>query len=91
MALRYHIDGTHDPVAPYIDNQPITHNLLGLIRRERTAVHVVFGEAIRHAGHSRKQMAELSRAAIVEALRGPDQIPLAQRVAAPQRAMQAAL
>jgi len=90
VALRYHIDGTHDPVAPYIDNQPITHNLLGLIRRERTAVHVVFGEAIRHAGHSRKQMAELSRAAIVEALRGPDQIPLAQRVAAPQRAMQAA-
>lgn len=85
VTLHYHIDGDYDPIAPYIDNQPISHNLFALIGRERTAVHVVFGAAIPHAGHSRKQMAELSRAAIVEALRDPGQILLAHRVAAPER------
>jgi 1-acyl-sn-glycerol-3-phosphate acyltransferase len=89
VTLRYHIDGEFDPVAPYTDNQPIVRNLLALIRRERTAVHVVFGSAIAHEGLSRKQMAEMSRAAVVGGLRDPRQAPLVHRADATQGAVPA--
>ena len=82
VALRYHIDGEFDPVAPYTDQQSLAENLRGLITRERTQVHVVFGEPISLRDHSRKEIAELARTAIVEALRDPDQLPLARRALA---------
>jgi 1-acyl-sn-glycerol-3-phosphate acyltransferase len=77
VALRYHIDGEHDPVAPYTDQQSLGENLLGLILRRRTTVHVVFGEPIVLQGHSRKQIAELARGNILHALQDPIQRPLA--------------
>jgi len=83
VALRYHIDGEFDPVAPYIDNQPISQNLRGLITRDHTAVHVVFSPAITLSGHSRKEVAELARSAILATLEGPEQIPLGKRAGTP--------
>jgi len=82
VALRYHIDGEFDPLAPYTDRQSLADNLRGLLTRERTQVHVVFGEPVSLRDHSRKEVAELARATIVEALKSPDQIPLARRTAA---------
>ena len=79
VALRYHIDGAFDPVAPYTDKQSLGANLRGLIGRERTQVHVVFGEPISLRDHSRKEVAELARSAIVDALNGSDQTPLDSR------------
>jgi len=81
VALRYHIDGEHDLLAPYTDNQSILENLRGLITREYTEVNVVFGAPIQHDGHSRKQIAELARDKIVGILNGPAQVPLRRRVA----------
>ncbi|MDJ0741667.1 MAG: lysophospholipid acyltransferase family protein [Gammaproteobacteria bacterium] len=71
VALRYHIAGAHDPVAPYTDQQSLSSNLRGLLARERTQVHVVFGAAITLRGHTRKQVAELARAAVRDGLRAP--------------------
>jgi len=82
VTLRYHIDGEFDPIAPYTDRQSLAENLRGLITRERTQVHVMFGEPISLRDHSRKEIAELARAAIVEALGSPDQVPLARRAIA---------
>ncbi len=79
VALRYHIDGDHDPVAPYTDQQSLGENLRGLILRRRTTVHVVFGEPIVLQSHSRKQIAELARGDIVRALQDPTQRPLRPR------------
>jgi len=81
--LRYHIDGAHDPVAPYIDNQSIAQNLRNLITRDRTQVNVVLGQPISLDGHSRKEISELTRTAITDALQGPEQIPLSNRSRAP--------
>lgn len=82
VALRYHVDGELDPVAPYTDDQSLGTNLAALIRRERTQVHVVFGEPIMLREHSRREIAELARDEIVQALNSPDQIPLARRAIA---------
>lgn len=79
VALRYHVDGEYDPVAPYTDQQSLGTNLRGLLGRERTQVHVVFGEPIPLRGHTRREVAELARSAIVQALNSPDQTPLARR------------
>lgn len=76
VTLRYHIDGEHDPVAPYTDQQTLAANLRGLLLRERTQVHVVFGEPISLSDHSRKEVAELARNAVVAALREPAGIML---------------
>ena len=78
VALRYHVRGHHDPVAPYTGDQSLADNLRGLLRRECTEVHVVFGEPISLRGHSRKEVAELARAAIVAALDDPEQVPPGQ-------------
>lgn len=68
VALRYHIDGELDPVAPYTGNQSLAENLSGLLSRERTQVHVAFAAPITIGDHSRKQVAEEARNAIVAAL-----------------------
>jgi 1-acyl-sn-glycerol-3-phosphate acyltransferase len=68
VALRYHIDGEFDPLAPYTDDQPLGANLHGLMGRAQTQVHVVFGEPITLAGHSRREVAALARECIVNAL-----------------------
>ncbi|MCG6965197.1 MAG: 1-acyl-sn-glycerol-3-phosphate acyltransferase [Chromatiaceae bacterium] len=82
VALRYHIGGEFDPVAPYTDRQTLAENLGGLLRREHTEVHVVFGEPISLREHRRREVAELARSAIVEALNSPGQVPLARRAVA---------
>jgi 1-acyl-sn-glycerol-3-phosphate acyltransferase len=79
VALRYHVGGDHDPVAPYTGDQSLADNLRGLLRRERTEVHVAFGAPIALRGHSRKEIAELARSAIVAALQSPEPAPLRQR------------
>jgi 1-acyl-sn-glycerol-3-phosphate acyltransferase len=68
VALRYHINGGFDPVAPYTDEQSLAENLRGLISREQTQVHVVFGAPISLEGHSRREVAEMSREQILQAL-----------------------
>ena len=80
VALRYHVDGELDPLAPYTDNQPIGQNLRGLIDRPFTEVNVVFGDPIRLDGHTRKQLAEQARDEIVDMLNGPAQTPLHHRL-----------
>jgi 1-acyl-sn-glycerol-3-phosphate acyltransferase len=80
VTLRYHIDGGHDPIAPYTDNQSITQSLRGLITRDHTEVNVVFGQPIPFDGYTRKEIAALARNAVLAALHGPEQIPLAQRI-----------
>jgi 1-acyl-sn-glycerol-3-phosphate acyltransferase len=79
VALRYHIDGDHDHIAPYTGDQSLAENMRGLITREKTEVNVVFGEPIRLSGHTRKEIATLARDAIIELLGGPEQIPMGQR------------
>ena len=71
VALRYHIDGAFDPVAPYTGDQSIGANLLGLLRRPRTQVHVAFGDPIRLAGQTRREIARLAHDAVVSALEAP--------------------
>lgn len=80
VALRYHIDGEFDPIAPYIDNEPISKSLRGLITRDHTAVHVVFSPPITLSGHSRKEVAGLARDTILAALQSREQIPLRRRL-----------
>lgn len=67
-AIRYHIDGEHDPVAPYIDDQSLAENLLGLMKRRRNQVHVHFGEPVQHKGADRKTLAAATRKVIVDSL-----------------------
>jgi 1-acyl-sn-glycerol-3-phosphate acyltransferase len=71
VAMRYHIQGEYDPVAPYTDQQSLGNNLRGLLARERTQVHVAFGEPITLRDHTRKEVADLARTAVVEALTAP--------------------
>jgi len=67
-SLRYHVDGEHDPVAPYIDNQSLGANLLGLLRRAGNQVHVHFADPVHHEGRDRKALAEHTRKIIVKSL-----------------------
>jgi 1-acyl-sn-glycerol-3-phosphate acyltransferase len=68
VGLRYHVDGDFDPVAPYTDNQSLLTNLAGLLRRERTQVHVACGRPLDTLDRSRKQVASAAREHIVAAL-----------------------
>jgi len=68
VALRYHINGEFDPIAPYTDQQSLGANLHGLLSRAQTQVHVVFGEPIKLKGHTRREVAELAREQILAAL-----------------------
>lgn len=81
VALRYHIAGELDPVAPYTNEQSLTENLRGLLSREKTEVHVAFGDPISLSDHTRREVAELARNAIVQALDTHDPV-LAARPAA---------
>ena len=68
VAIRYHIQGEYDPIAPYTGQQSLGDNLRGLLKRERTQVHVAFGEPITLRDHTRKEVSDLARAAVVQAL-----------------------
>lgn len=70
VAIRYHVDGAFDPVAPYTGDQSLVDNLRGMIGRPRTEVHVVFCPPLSLKGQTRKQAAEAARNAIVGALAG---------------------
>ena len=80
VALRYHIGGEFDPIAPYTDKQSLGENLRGLIGREQTEVHVVFGEPISLRDHTRREVAELARNAILQALEHPEPLPRSRQV-----------
>jgi len=68
IAIRYHIEGSHDETAPYIDDQSLGQNMLGLLRRHGSQVHVHFEAPIPTQGMERKALAEQARDAIVQAL-----------------------
>lgn len=69
VAIRYHLDGRlDDEVAPYIGDQSLGENILGLLSRPGGAVHVHFGSPIEAHGMERKKLADRARMAIVEAL-----------------------
>lgn len=69
VALRYHVDGRHDPVAPYTGEQSLGANLLGLMRRARTQVHVNFAEPIAVGSRSRRDLSRLAHEAVQAGLR----------------------
>ncbi len=83
VALRYHIDGELDPIAPYTNEQSLSENLRGLICRKKTEVHVVFGDPISLSDHTRREVAELARNAIVQSLDMPNPVLTARPAAAP--------
>jgi 1-acyl-sn-glycerol-3-phosphate acyltransferase len=68
VALRYHIDGELDPIAPYVGDQSLLANLWGIIRRDRTEVLVSYMPALALAGLERKVAAEKARSQIALAL-----------------------
>ncbi len=71
VALRYHIAGEFDAIAPYTGDQSLATNLLGLMKRPRTQVHVSFGAPLALEGKTRREIAKSARAAVVEALASP--------------------
>lgn len=83
VAVRYHINGEHDPVAPYTDDQSLGENLRGLMTRSKTEVMVIFSDPIPLSGHTRKQVADQARNAIIMALHSHQQTPLGERDLAP--------
>jgi 1-acyl-sn-glycerol-3-phosphate acyltransferase len=89
VTLRYHVDGGHDPVAPYTGDQTLLDNLRGLLGREGTRVHVVFGEPLPAQGMTRRALAEQARAAVLAPLQEP--LPLAALPRHPEWAVQSAL
>lgn len=68
VAISYRVDGEHDPLAPYIGDQSLGENLLGLLRRRRSQVHIHFSPPIPSQGMTRKALGEQARNAIVQAL-----------------------
>ncbi len=71
VGLRYHIDGRLDPLAPFIGDQTLVHNLIGVLKRRRTQVRVTFGTPIDMTGIDRKSAAETARRAIRTAIDAP--------------------
>jgi 1-acyl-sn-glycerol-3-phosphate acyltransferase len=71
VALRYHIDGAPDPIAPYTGDQSLGDNLLGLMRRRGTAVHVHFDQPVSVDGLSRREIAKAAHDAVVAGLAAP--------------------
>lgn len=68
VALRYHVDGGFDPVAPYVDQQSLLGNIWGLARRNRTTVTVSFMPRMALHGMARRVAAEKTRGEIALAL-----------------------
>ena len=77
VGLRYHINGELDPIAPFIGDQTLQHNLLGVLKRKRSQVRITFCEPIDIAGLDRKRAAEFARRAIREVLDTP---PVVQQI-----------
>jgi len=72
IALRYHVDGELDHLAPYVGDQTLLENLWGIIRRPGTQVLVRYMPALALAGLERKVAAERARSQIVAALASHD-------------------
>ena len=68
VTVRYHIGGNTDLVAPYIGDQTLLDNMLGLIKRPKNEVQVIFAEPISVEGMSRKEASQATRDIIVEQL-----------------------
>lgn len=68
VALRYHVNGELDRLAPYVGDQSLLANLWGIIRRPRTQVMVRYTSPLALAGVERKMAAEQARSQIVRAL-----------------------
>jgi 1-acyl-sn-glycerol-3-phosphate acyltransferase len=71
VALRYHVDGGFDPIAPYTDNQSLFDNFRGLIGRPYTRVHITFGAPINVEGLNRREAARRAHTAVQDALDAP--------------------
>lgn len=71
-SIRYHVDGELDLIAPYIDDQSLGENMLSLLKRKRSQVHVHYAEPVHHNGADRKTLAEITRRAIIASLRERD-------------------
>lgn len=82
-SLRYHVNGELDTVAPYIDEQSLLDNILDLLKRKESGVHVHFAEPIKHqTGQDRKSLAKAARNAVVESLKHSQEIAQEARKAA---------
>lgn len=68
VAIRYHIDGEYDPVAPFVGEQTLGENLLGLLGRKVNQVSVDFCQPLIDKENNRKALAESARNAIVSSL-----------------------
>lgn len=69
VALRYHVNGEPDTVAPFTGNQTLASNLWNILKRPRTQVQVAFTPALEMIGVERKVAAEQARRQIMNALR----------------------
>ena len=65
VALRYRVDGHHDPVAPYTGDQTLLANLLGLLGRPGSTIEVHFLPLLASANSDSKTLATRAREAIV--------------------------
>ncbi len=68
VVIRYHVDGEHDLLAPFVGDQSLVENLLGLLSRPVNQVNICFHEPVLHDGESRKALAEKVRNVIVSSL-----------------------
>ena len=80
VALRYHVHGEPDLIAPYTGDQTLVANLVGVLKRKNSEVRVTFGEPLDMRDLTRKSAAETTRNAVRAALCAPlDDAPDAQR------------
>lgn len=68
ILLRYHQSGEHDAIAPFVGEQSLGENLLGLMRRPKTQVEIHFLDALQLPMGSRKEVANAARDAMVSCL-----------------------
>lgn len=76
IGLRYHVNGQLDPIAPFIGDQTLLHNLLGVLKRKHNQVRITFCDPLNVRGMDRKGAAELARRAIRQALQHPSHYKL---------------
>ncbi len=65
VALRYRVDGHHDPLAPYTGDQTLLANLLGLLGRHGSTVEVYFLPLLASTDTDSKTLATRARETIV--------------------------
>lgn len=68
VTIRYHIQHAHDPVAPFVGDQSLVANLLGLLGRKVNQVKVHFHQPFLHQGEDRKALAQKARNTVMNAL-----------------------